>query len=438
MSPLIFNIMVDAVIRYWRMTIGEVGDLLVSFYADDGLIGGTCALAIQQSIDIFTKGFASLGLKMNASKTEYMTSVGAKICGPLRDEVYARMCTGVGQSFHERRKEYILCQFCGIEIQRASILRHQTLSGRCKSARTTFVASADQLARIQRESLSTATHLDNNPRTFCVSIPDDPNEQLGCPVDGCPYVIRGERRGKGSILRQHFCTRHNKDIITINGEGLLPQCPSCGFFGRNALSSTHRNSMTCKKRTASLQTRKKALDQEAAEGISFTVDGASIRRVTQFKYLGRILDEADNDNHAVDRQLQKARGTWARVGRILSSQTTDARVRGFFYKAILQSVLLYGSETWVITPPKLQLLRSFHHRVARYIVGKHIQELPDGSYVCPPTEEVLEEAGLWPLEEYIKRRRDTINGYVATRPIYERCVQSTALSTVSRRSTWWS
>ena len=45
--------------------------------------------------------------------------------------------------------------------------------------------------------------------------------------------------------------------------------------------------------------------QEAAEGVSFTVGDASINRVQQFKYLGKILQESDNDYHAVDHQLRK-------------------------------------------------------------------------------------------------------------------------------------
>ena len=128
---------------------------------------------------------------------------------------------------------------------------------------------------------------------------------------------------------------------------------------------------------------------------------------------------------------------WGRVGRILANQTTDPRVRGYFYKAILQAILLYGSESWVISKYKLNQLRSFHHRVARYITGRHIKKRPDGTYECPPTSETLEMAGLYPLETYIERRRQTVWQAVKNRPILERCRNSTALSTTRRRNTWW-
>jgi len=41
-----------------------------------------------------------------------------------------------------------------------------------------------------------------------------------------------------------------------------------------------------------------------------------------------------------------------------------------FYKAVIQSVLLYGCETWVITPTVLQALAGFQNRMARRLCGK--------------------------------------------------------------------
>jgi len=48
------------------------------FYADDGLITGMDPTRAQTAMDIITQGFASLGLKMNATKTEYMVMAGGR------------------------------------------------------------------------------------------------------------------------------------------------------------------------------------------------------------------------------------------------------------------------------------------------------------------------------------------------------------------------
>jgi hypothetical protein len=68
-----------------------------------------------------------------------------------------------------------------------------------------------------------------------------------------------------------------------------------------------------------------------------------------------------------------------------------------FYKAIIQSVVLYGGKSWVLTKRMMLSLRSFHHRCARFITGDRIREMPDGSWSCPKNAKVLEKAGLWTM-----------------------------------------
>ena len=108
-----------------------------------------------------------------------------------------------------------------------------------------------------------------------------------------------------------------------------------------------------------------------------------------------------------------------------------------FYKAIVQSVLLYGAESWVISERTLLKLRSFHRRCARYITGQHIRENDDGSWTCPNSERTLEEAGLWTVEEYIERRRSTVMGYAVERSIYRRCTDSKPIASNVNQLVWW-
>ncbi len=68
-----------------------------------------------------------------------------------------------------------------------------------------------------------------------------------------------------------------------------------------------------------------------------------------FKYLGRMMAQDDDDIQAVRSQLRKARATWARVGQVLRSENVTPFVAARFYQAIVQAILLYGSETWVLT-----------------------------------------------------------------------------------------
>ena len=109
-----------------------------------------------------------------------------------------------------------------------------------------------------------------------------------------------------------------------------------------------------------------------------------------------------------------------------------------FYKAVVQVVLLYGAETWSITPPMLQALRGFHHRVACQLTGKVGRYLPrEDRWYYPPIEEALEEAGLFRMEVYINRRQNTMVDYVATRPLLDLCMECDRLDGSSRATLWW-
>ena len=63
-----------------------------------------------------------------------------------------------------------------------------------------------------------------------------------------------------------------------------------------------------------------------------------------------MLTAVDNDWLAVVGNLEKAQKSWGRLSRILSREGADPKVSGKFYKAVAQAVLLFGEETWVLTP----------------------------------------------------------------------------------------
>ena len=107
-----------------------------------------------------------------------------------------------------------------------------------------------------------------------------------------------------------------------------------------------------------------------------------------------------------------------------------------FYKAVVQSVLLYGCETWVITPAVQRTLDGFHNRVTRQIAGRQPRRV-NGEWVYPPIAEARELAGLWPLNEYVRRRQQTLVDTIAARPILELCKAATRPSGSPRRQWWW-
>ena len=55
------------------------------------------------------------------------------------------------------------------------------------------------------------------------------------------------------------------------------------------------------------------------------------------------------------------------IARVLSKTKATVWSRGMMYKAVDQSVLLYGSESWVVMGEMLNFLEGFHHQAARRI-----------------------------------------------------------------------
>jgi hypothetical protein len=80
--------------------------------------------------------------------------------------------------------------------------------------------------------------------------------------------------------------------------------------------------------------------------------------VTKFRYLGRILSQDDSDLSACVRNIQRATLQWAAVSKVLKREGVSKESFARLYKVIVSTVLLYGSDTWVVTRRMEELLTS--------------------------------------------------------------------------------
>ena len=146
----------------------------------------------------------------------------------------------------------------------------------------------------------------------------------------------------------------------------------------------------------------------------------------------------DSDWPAVSRNLKKARQKWSMARRILARQGADARISGNLYIAVVQSILLYGSETWVLTTPMVKVLEGFHHRVIRQIAGMQPKyDARTDTWTKRPIYRAYVLTGTTPIVDYIHTRQMRIANYVATRPIYDLCRNSTWRPGSAPRALWW-
>ena len=87
------------------------------------------------------------------------------------------------------------------------------------------------------------------------------------------------------------------------------------------------------------------------------------------KYLGRLLAYDDEDTHAVRGNLKKTWRVWALISHVLRAENAPPWVCDMFYKATVQSVLLFGSETWCLVPTALESLECFHVKASCCMTG---------------------------------------------------------------------
>ena len=121
--------------------------------------------------------------------------------------------------------------------------------------------------------------------------------------------------------------------------------------------------------------------------------------VTSFKYLGRVILATDNDWPVVVRNLSQAKKVWSRMSRILNREGEAPRVSGLFSKAIIQAVLLFGAETWVVTLCMDEALGGFHNQVTRRLTGQILRRTTDGKWIHTSEVAAREEACFLTKEE---------------------------------------
>jgi hypothetical protein len=322
---------------------------------------------------------------------------------------------------------------------RRSLEPHQSKK-RCEKGRKAWATSQEN--PINQQSQSQETHAEPEmeeqlpqedmeeqlPQKYCVVI--DNSCKVECPVPDC-----SGQYSEGWGIRLHFRDRHPEDTIVVQKEGLYPRCVRCNMFVQNAGTAEHQATETCQKATSRRERQKVATQHaEMKANVVFTVNGKPIEMVEEFEYLGRLVTKDDKDGPAVMRNLKRARAKWASMRRFLVRDAADPKTMATFYRTVVLYVLLYGSESWVLTGDLMRQLRSFHRRCCRGLTGEFIRQDEEGEWIYPKSEEVLKKAGVLTIEEYIQRRRDTIMKYAETRNIYGKCKSSRKIAS---NLLWW-
>ena len=104
---------------------------------------------------------------------------------------------------------------------------------------------------------------------------------------------------------------------------------------------------------------------------------------------------------------------------------------------MVQQVLLFGAETWVVTPRMERALNSFIHGAERWIIGRQPQRGWEGKWFYPSLEGAMKEVGFTDVRTSINRIQNTVAKYMATRPLVEICEETTQIGGARVVMRWW-
>ena len=122
---------------------------------------------------------------------------------------------------------------------------------------------------------------------------------------------------------------------------------------------------------------------------------------------------------------------------ILGREGADRRKAGNFYVAVVQAVLLFGYEMWVLTPQLEKSLKGFHHRAVRRISGMFPKRQRDGKRVYTPIMAALGMVGLEKIVVYIELLQNMVVQYIATRLIMDLCLAADRNPGLHLSRQWW-
>ena len=141
---------------------------------------------------------------------------------------------------------------------------------------------------------------------------------------------------------------------------------------------------------------------------AFHAYGNKMRAVTEFRYLGRVMTNTDDDWPEVAGNLRKARETWGGLARILGREGADPDVSRKFYIAVTQQVLLFGADSWVLAKRMEAALGASQGRVARRLTGRMPRRGRDGKWLYLPLAGATKEAGIVRARTSVLRRQNTV------------------------------
>ena len=108
---------------------------------------------------------------------------------------------------------------------------------------------------------------------------------------------------------------------------------------------------------------------EAVDDYEIKVDGSTLDTVSNFQYLGSILNEDVTSTSEIKRRLAIATGQLAKLNKIWNSKNIATGTKIRLMHSLVTSIALYGCETWTYNTYIEKRIEAFEMRCFRRLLG---------------------------------------------------------------------
>jgi hypothetical protein len=133
--------------------------------------------------------------------------------------------------------------------------------------------------------------------------------------------------------------------------------------------------------------------------------GGTLEIVDRFCYLGDMISEGGGAEEASRARVQCAWAKFRELMPILTARGASLKLKGRIYKACVQSVMIYGTETWAMKVDDMGRLGRTERMMVRWMCGVTLKDRK-------PSEELLERLGIECVSVIVRRGRLRWFGHV--------------------------
>jgi len=175
--PIIFNIVVDAVLRHWYSTMTVQGMAMKAcFYANDGTLCDHDPVNLQVALAIIEEMFTCMGQHINGKKTKALAVMPTPSTTNISLVTYKQCMDGKADTYRERKRCHITCPLCETTLQARSLPGHY-------QSQHPGVAVPNPCNQLPWPA-------PGQPVKYLVSEPDK-KADITCPVASCCVMLAG-------------------------------------------------------------------------------------------------------------------------------------------------------------------------------------------------------------------------------------------------------